>query len=97
MARSKYARTVRFDPEHLTLLEKLAHEQDRSVADLIRAALARFLASETGLSASALRHLRVTEYMQVALDAIIRENHPELRETLVLETDRRMERYHGAR
>lgn len=42
------------------------------------------------------RHLRVTEYMQVALDAIIRADHPEMRETLVLETDRRMKIHHGA-
>jgi predicted transcriptional regulator len=97
LRQSKYARTVRFDPESLARLERVAVEQERSVADLIRLAIDRFLAGETRLSASELRHLRVAEYTQVALDAIIREEHPELRDTLVLETDRRMERYHGAR
>jgi hypothetical protein len=38
----------------------------------------------------------VTEYVQVALDAIIRENHPELRDQLIVETDQRVRRYHGA-
>jgi hypothetical protein len=33
--------------------------------------------------------------LTAALDTIIRENHPELRETLVLETDRRMKIRHS--
>jgi hypothetical protein len=38
----------------------------------------------------------VTEFMQVAMDAIIRNDYPELRETLILEADRRMKLHHGA-
>jgi hypothetical protein len=64
---------------------------------MLRLAIAQYISGQQLLSASDLRHLRVAEYTQVALDAIIREDHPELRDTLVLETDRRMERYHGAR
>jgi predicted DNA-binding protein len=93
---SKYARTVRFEPEHYARLEKLALDQGKSMAELVRTAIVGFLDGQPKLSASERRHLRVTEYMQVALDAIIRENHPELRETLVLETDRRMKLHHGA-
>ena len=65
-------------------------------SDVIRRAIEHHLERLKLLSDSSRRHLRVTEYMQVALDAIIRENHPELRETLVLETDRRMKLHHGA-
>lgn len=96
MKRSKYARTVRFDPEHYAQLEKLAADQGKPMAELVRAAIVHFLDGSTKLSASQFRHLRVSEYMQVALDAIIRENHPELRETLILEADRRMKLHHGA-
>jgi hypothetical protein len=67
------------------------------MAEILRTAIARYLDAEKRLSESHLRHLRVTEFTQVALDAIIRENHPELREQLILETDRRVERYHGPR
>ena len=41
--------------------------------------------------------MRVTEYTQIALDAIIRENHPKLHDHLIAQTDLRMEQYHGAR
>ncbi|WP_183925344.1 ribbon-helix-helix protein, CopG family [Sphingomonas sp. BK069] len=97
MKRSKFARTVRFEPEHLQRLEQLAVDQNRSMAEILRSAIIQYLEGHQRFSASELRHLRVAEYTQVALDAIIREEHPELRDTLVLETDRRMERYHGAR
>jgi predicted DNA-binding protein len=65
-------------------------------SDVIRRAIEVHIERTKLLTDSSRRHLRVTEYMQVALDAIIRENHPELRETLVLETDRRMKLHHGA-
>lgn len=97
MKRSKFVRTVRFKPEHLQRLEQLAVDQNRSMAEILRSAIIQYLEGRQRFSASELRHLRVAEYTQVALDAIIREEHPELRDTLVLETDRRMERHHGAR
>jgi lysozyme family protein len=46
---------------------------------------------------SQLRHMRVTEYTQIALDAIIREKHSELLDHLIAQTDLRMEQYHGTR
>lgn len=96
MKHSKYARTVRFEPEHLARLEKIAADQGKSMAEIVRTAIVHFLDGEPKMSVSQFRHLRVTEYMQVALDAIIRADHPEMRETLVLETDRRMKLHHGA-
>lgn len=65
-------------------------------SDVIRQAIEKHFERAKLLTDSSRRHLRVTEYVQVALDAIIRENHPELRETLILEADRRMKLHHGA-
>ena len=65
-------------------------------SDLIRRAIEHHLDGLKLLQGSKRRHLRVNEYMQVAIDAIIRKDHPEMRETLVLETDRRMKLHHGA-
>ena len=96
MKRSKFVRTVRFEPEHYSRLEQLARDQGKPVSEVVRTAIVTFLDGAPKISASQFRHLRVTEYVQVALDAIIRENHPELRETLVLEADRRMKLHHGA-
>ncbi|WP_242201805.1 hypothetical protein [Sphingomonas hankookensis] len=55
------------------------------MAEVVRAAIVTFLDGQPKLSAGERRHLRVTEYMQVDLDAIIQKNHPELCEMLVLE------------
>ncbi len=96
MKRSRYARTVRFEPEHLARLQEIAQEQGKPLAEVVRAAIVTFLDGQPKLSASDFRIRRVTEYMQVAIDAMIRENHPELRETLILEADRRMKLHHGA-
>ena len=89
-------RTVRFDPQQYARLEELASKHSRSMADVMRIAIAHYLDGEQKRTESQLRHLRVTEYMQVALDAIIRENHPELRDKLIVETDHRVRLYHGA-
>lgn len=89
-------RTVRFDPQQYARLEELATKHSRSMAEVMRLAIAHYLSGEQKRTESQLRHLRVTEYVQVALDAIIRENHPELRDQLIVETDQRVRRYHGA-
>ena len=87
---------MRFDPQQFARLEELAAKHSRSMADVLRIAIGHYIAGEQKKTESHLRHLRVTEYMQVALDAIIRENHPELRDQLIVETDHRVRRYHGA-
>lgn len=97
MKRPYTQRTVRFDPLQFARMEELAEEQGRSIADVLRIAIAQYIAGNQVLTDSQLRHMRVTEYTQIALDAIIRENHPELRDHLIAQTDRRMEQYHGAR
>lgn len=96
MKRPYVQRTVRFDPQQFARLEELAAKHSRSMADVLRIAIGHYIAGQQKKAESDLRHLRVTEFMQVALDAIIRQDYPELRETLVLEADRRMKLHHGA-
>lgn len=93
-ARSKRY-TFRLDQSLFEQVETTAERRGISPADVMRTALDAWFRDEKKRRASDLRHLRVTEYIQVAMDAIIRENHPELRETLVLETDRRMKMHHS--
>lgn len=88
-------RTFRYDPQQLARLEKLATEQKRSLPEILRLAIDHFLKDHKLLVASERRHVRMTEYAQAALDTIILEQHPEYRERIIAETERRMERYHG--
>ena len=88
--------TLRVAGDLRARIEAEAAKLECSPSDLIRRAIEQHLDGRKLLEGSERRHLRVTEYMQVALDAIILENHPELRETLVLEADRRMKLHHGA-
>lgn len=87
--------TLRLDQSIFEQVEATAERRGISPADVMRNALDAWFRDEKKRSASDLRHLRVTEYIQIAVDAMIRENHPELRETLVLETDRRMKMHHN--
>lgn len=89
-------RTIRFDPRQLQRLEAVAAQQGRTVPDILRLIITNYLDGQSALTASQRRQARVTEYAQIALDAIIQEQHPEYRERILAETDRRMERYHGA-
>ena len=90
-------RSIRFDVELYARLEAAAAAQGCSIAELVRTALERYFAAEKALRESDVRLRRVCEYAQMALDAIIQENHPEFREGILLEVNARMERYHGAR
>ena len=89
--------TVRIPRDLRDLVDAQATRQSCTPSEVIRRAIEHYLTGTRIVHESERRHLRVAEYTQVALDAMIRENHPELRDQLVLETDRRMERYHGAR
>lgn len=88
--------TIRVAGDLRARIEAEALKLNCTPSELVRRAIEHHLDGLKLLQESRRRHLRVTEYMQVALDAIIRENHPQLRETLVLETDRRMKLHHGA-
>jgi len=90
-------KTVRFEQHQMVQLERIAAEQKRSVPDVVRAAIDAFLLEEKQRADSDLRHLRVSEYMQICLDYIIQQEHPEVRDKMIAQTDQRMRQYHGAR
>lgn len=89
--------TVRFEPSVYQQVEAAAARLKTSPADVIRRAVLMLVRGDRSLTDSDLRHHRISEFSQVALDTIIREQHPEMIEAIVSETNRRMERYHGAR
>lgn len=88
--------TVRLDRSKYERLAALADERGCTPSDLLRAAVDSFLASGQLLSASQRRIARISEFQQLALDIIIREQFPEYRDRIVAETDKRLEQYHGA-
>lgn len=87
---------VRLERSQWDRLSAIAAERNLSVADILRSALDVFLSSSDLLTASQRRIARISEFQQLALDVIIREQYPELRDRLVAETDKRLVQYHGA-
>ncbi len=87
---------VRLERTQWDRLSAIAREQKISTADIIRSALDVFLSSSDLLTSSHRRMARISEFQQLALDVIIREQYPELRDRLVAETDKRLVQYHGA-
>jgi len=88
--------TVRLDRSKYDRLVALAAERGCTPSDLLRAAVDGFLASGQVLAASHRRIARISEFQQLALDIIIREQFPEYRDRIIAETDKRLEQYHGA-
>ncbi|WP_298672313.1 hypothetical protein [uncultured Sphingomonas sp.] len=96
MATSYRHYNVRLERAQWDRLSVIATEQKLSVADVIRSALNVFLSSSDVLTASQRRLARISEFQQLVLDVILREQYPELRDRLVAETDKRLVQYHGA-
>ena len=94
-ARSKRY-TIRLDETAFEQVEAIASHRGVSPADVIRTAIDAWLGTEKRLSASDRRMRRIMEFTHIAVDAIIRQNHPEMRDTVVRETDRRMALHHDA-
>ena len=90
-------RTVRFNKDQMDRLDMIAAGQGRSFADLLRSVVSQYLEDSSAQNSSHLRLARVSEYAQAALDTIILQDHPEHRDSILAETARRMERYHGSR
>lgn len=88
--------TVRLDRSKYDRLVALAAERGCTPSDLLRAAVDGLLASGQLQSSSQRRIARISEFQQLALDIIIREQFPEYRDRILAETDRRLEQYHGA-
>jgi|TARA_A100001391_G_scaffold166669_1_gene126804 hypothetical protein len=88
--------SVRLDRGKYDRLVALAAERGCTPSDLLRAAVDAFLGSGQLLSSSHRRIARISEFQQLALDIIIREQFPEYRDRIIAETDKRLEQYHGA-
>lgn len=88
--------TVRLDRGKYDRLVALASERGCTPSDLLRAAVDGFLGSVAVLSTSNRRIARISEFQHLALDIIIREQFPEYRDRIIVETDKRLEQYHGA-
>lgn len=89
--------TFRLELLHCERLAALASARDVCLSDVIRDAISTYLSDLDVMSVSRRRLARITEYNQLALDVIIREQFPEYRDRLVAETDRRLEQYHAGR
>ena len=88
--------TVRLDRKQHERILALATATSCSPSDVIRAALDAYLGSAALLSVSHRRIARISEFVQLALDVIISEQHPEFRDRIIAHTDKRLEQYHGA-
>ena len=97
MSISTHHCTVRLSPDLRSGIDREAAQRGCSPSEIIRRSIEEYLLGQKLIGDSQLRHHRICEYSQAALDTIILEQHPEFRERIVAETDRRMERYHGAR
>ncbi len=95
MTTKSHQRAYRIGAEHHDHLRTIAKAEGRSVSDVLRTAVAQFLSNRSLLKAGDLRHHRISEYSQIAIDAIITQQYPELRSRILAETDRRMEKYHA--
>ncbi|ANI80071.1 MULTISPECIES: hypothetical protein [Sphingobium] len=87
--------TIRLEQDQWQRLERHALARGVATADLIRAAIDQSLSGDALEDASRLRLARISEFQQLALDIILREQFPQYRDRVVAETDKRMELYHG--
>ncbi|WP_313809647.1 hypothetical protein [Sphingobium sp.] len=88
--------SVRIDRRHLTLIKDVARKQNVSPSQVVRWAIDAYLAGAHDNGSSRRRLARLAEFQNLALDVIILEQYPELRERMIAETDKRLEQYHGA-
>lgn len=87
---------VRLTPTQWARLSALADDRQQTPAKLVRDAVDAYLGANDLLNASQRRLARISEFQQIALDIIIREQYPEYRDRIIAEADKRLERYHGA-
>ncbi|HEX8414396.1 MAG TPA: CopG family transcriptional regulator [Sphingomicrobium sp.] len=87
--------TLRIDEEVFMAVEGVADRRGVSPAEVMRDAITAWIRGEKKRDESDQRLRRICEFTQVALDVIIRENHPEERDKIVANTDKRMRLYHG--
>ena len=95
--RSSYRHfNVRLTATQWERLSALAAERKLTQAEVLRDALDTFLGANDLVSASHRRIARLTEFIQIAVDVLVREQYPEYRDRILAEADKRLEQYHGA-
>jgi predicted DNA-binding protein len=96
LIKSALQRSMRFDPDQYNHLKRMAAARKCTPSDVLREIIKQHLEGIEALSESHHRIARLAEYTQAAVDTLLREEHPEHRQLVIDETNRRMERYHGA-
>lgn len=96
MSNSTKIVSLRLERDRFDRLVAVADGRKCRPSDIIRNAIDAYLGGASVLTASQLRMARISEFQQLALDIIIREQFPEFRDRIVAETDKRLEQYHGA-
>lgn len=89
--------TLRIDHDLCDRIDRLAARNGLSRSAMIRLALRSYAHDAEVAGASQKRVARTIEYTQLAVDVIIRDQYPDVREKILAETDKRMEQYHAAR
>jgi len=89
--------TLRLDHALCDRIDRLASRNGLTRSAMIRHVLRTFAHDADAAGASQKRMARTVEYTQLALDVIIRDQYPDVREKLLAETDKRVEQYHAAR
>ncbi|MBJ7499672.1 MAG: ribbon-helix-helix protein, CopG family [Sphingopyxis sp.] len=88
--------SLRIEAELPERFDRIAAQEGITRAAAMRMALRAYADAAEQIGSSQRRLAHIAEYMQMAIDVIIREQFPEYRDRLVEETPRRVERYHGA-
>lgn len=93
---SIYLKTsVSLSEDRVRQLDAACTEQGTTRASLIRTAVHEFLDRETGKRTNFGRLAMTSEFTQVAVDILIREQMPERREDILATVQDRMEKYHA--
>ena len=76
-----------------------AISRDRGITRnaVIRDAVAQYLTRPVGVSLDLGRIAMLNEFIQAAVDILIRQQAPDKREEIILTVEQRMERFHGQR
>lgn len=87
--------TVSFDEAMAERIDKVCSARGISRRAFVRTAIHDFLEREAGSSANLNRIAMMSEFTQVAVDILIREQAPDRREDILATVQERMERYHA--
>lgn len=96
MSRDYHPATIRLNHAQWAAIRALSVTNNMTPAEVLRTAVEAYLASHRQGSLSQRRLARIAEFQHLALDVIVREQYPQLRDRIIAETDKRLVQYHGA-